>query len=234
MFTGRLPFVWVGNQVANPAFYFYCVTAPDFKLPQVWRTNLGIDKKFGSGWTTTVDLLYTKDINAQMTRNYGLIKPTGTLVGPGSRPIYLSSDRVQGPWGTTNAYVFTNTNIGYSFNASFQVQKSWKDMTFMMAYNYLDAKDAASIDAEISSDAYDRNPANVNNTNVEVLQPSLYGNKHRVIGAFSKKFTYAEDRMATTISLFTEYAQGGKYSFTYAGDINNDGSGLNQPDLYSD
>jgi hypothetical protein len=228
MFTGRLPFVWVGNQVANPAFYFYCVTAPDFKLPQVWRTNLGIDKKFGSGWTTTVDLLYTKDINAQMTRNYGLIKPTGTLVGPGARPIYLSSDRAQGPFGgATNAYVFTNTNIGYSFNASFQVQKSWKDMTFMMAYNYLDAKDAASIDAEISSDAYDRNPANVNNTNVEVLQPSLYGNKHRVIGAFSKKFTYAEDRMATTISLFTEYAKGGRYSFTYAGDINNDGSGLN-------
>jgi len=48
-----------------------------------------------------------------------------------------------------------------------------------------------------------------------------------VIGAFTKKFSYANDKLATTVSLFTEYAQGSRFSFTYAGDINNDGSGLN-------
>jgi hypothetical protein len=228
MFTGRLPFVWVGNQVANPAFFFYCVTDTDFKLPQVWRTNLGYDKKLNNGWSTTLDLLYTKDINAQMTRNFGLIKPTGTLSGPGARPIYTGSDRAQGPFGgATNAYVFTNTDLGYSFNASAQIQKSWETMSVMLGYNYLKAEDAASIDAEISSDAYDRNPANVQNTNTAILAPSLYGNNHRVIGAISKKFNYANDRLATTISLFTEYAKGGRFSYTYAGDINNDGSGLN-------
>jgi Carboxypeptidase regulatory-like domain/TonB dependent receptor len=228
MFTGRLPFVWVGNQVANPAFFFYCVTAPDFKLPQIWRTNLGYDVKLNKGWTSTVDLLFTKDINAQMTRNYGLITPTGSLSGPGGRPVYSDTDRAQGPFGgATNAYVFTNTNLGYSFNASAQLQKSWETMSVMIGYNFLDAKDAASIDAEISSDAYDRNPANILNTNVADLNPSLYGNKHRVIGSFSKKFNYSNDRMATTIGLFTEYAKGGRYSYTYSGDINNDGSGLN-------
>jgi hypothetical protein len=228
LFTGRLPFVWVGNQVANPAFFFYCTTAPDFNLPQIWRSNLGYDIKMNRGWTSTVDLLFTKDINAQMTRNYGLITPSSSLSGPGTRPIYGATDRAQGPFGgSTSAYVFTNTNLGYSFNASAQVQKSWETMSLMVGYNFLDAKDAASIDAEISSDAYDRNPANVLNTNVGVLTPSLYGNKHRVIGAFSKKFTYSNDRLATTISLFTEYAQGGRYSYTYSGDINNDGSVLN-------
>ena len=100
-------------------------------------------------------------------------------------------------------------------------------MSVMVGYNFLDAKDAASIDAEISSDAYDRNPANLKNTNVAELTPSLYGNKHRVIGSITKKFSYAADKMSTTISLFTEYAKGGRYSYTYAGDINNDGSGLN-------
>lgn len=228
LFTGRLPFVWVGNQVANPAFFFYCATATDFKLPQIWRTNLGLDKKFGAGWSTTLDLLYTKDINAQMTRNYGLIKPTGTLAGPGSRPIYLDGDRAQGPFGgATNAYIFTNTNLGYSLNAAAQIQKTWESMSFMIAYNFLDAKDAASIDAEISSDAYDRNPANVQNTNTPVLSPSLYGNKHRIISAITKKFNLFGEKLPTTISLFTEYAKGGRYSYTYAGDINNDGSGLN-------
>ena len=33
--------------------------------------------------------------------------------------------------------------------------------------------------------------------------------------------------MATSIALFMEYAQGGRFSYTYSGDINNDGSGLN-------
>jgi hypothetical protein len=228
MFTGRLPFVWVGNQVANPAFFFYCATAPDFKLPQVWRTNIGADKKLANGWTGTVDLLYTKDINAQMTRNYGLIKPTGTLAGPGARPIYKDSDRAQGPFGgATNAYIFTNTNLGYSFNGAVQITKAWENTSVMLGYNYLNAKDAASIDAEISSDAYDRNPANVNNTNTAILQPSLYGNKNRVIGSIMKKFDFLGENRTTTVSLFTEYAQGGRFSYTYSGDINFDGSSLN-------
>ncbi len=228
LFAGRMPFVWIGNQVANPAFFFYCTTAPNFKFPQVWRNNIGLDKKFANGWGVTVDVLYTKDVNAQMTRNYGLIKPTGKLSGADNRPIYLATDRAQGPFGgATNAYVFTNTNVGYSLNSSIQLQKSFKSASVMIGYNYLDAKDAASIDAEISSDAYDRNPANIQNTNIAELAPSLYGNKHRVIGSLTKKFSYANDKLATTISLFTEYVKGGRYSYTYSGDINNDGSGSN-------
>jgi hypothetical protein len=226
LFSGRFPFVWIGNQVANPDFFFYCVTDPDFKFPQVWRTNLGYDHKLGNNWTATVDLLYTKTINDMMVRNFGLRKPTGRLTGPDGRPIYLAGDRALVFGGPTNAYVFTNINKGHEFNASFQVTKTWSDgSSLMMGYNYLDARDAASIDAEISSDAYDRNPANIQNTNTPELAPSLYGNKHRFVGAFSKRFRYGS--FGTTISLFSEYVQGGRFSYTYAGDINNDGSGLN-------
>ncbi|MCB0576275.1 MAG: TonB-dependent receptor [Saprospiraceae bacterium] len=226
LFTGRFPFVWIGNQVANPDFFFYCVTDPDFKFPQVWRTNIGYDHKLGSGWTGTVDLLYTKTINDMMVRNYGLKKPSGRLNGPDDRPIYLPGDRAMIFGGATNAYVFTNVSKGYEFNASFQFTKNWPDgSSLMVGYNYLDAKDAASIDAEISSDAYDRNPANIQHTNTPELAPSLYGNKHRFVGAFSKRFRYGS--FGTTISLFSEYVKGGRYSYTYAGDLNNDGSGLN-------
>ncbi|WP_431159464.1 hypothetical protein, partial [Winogradskyella poriferorum] len=31
----------------------------------------------------------------------------------------------------------------------------------------------------------------------------------------------------TTLSTFVEYARGGRFSYTYGGDINGDGSGLN-------
>ncbi len=54
---------------------------PNFKFPQVFRTNLGIDKQFGNGFTATVDLIYTKDINAVKMRNVNLNKPQWTLTG---------------------------------------------------------------------------------------------------------------------------------------------------------
>lgn len=226
LFTGRFPFVWIGNQVANPAFFFYCVTDPDFKFPQVWRSNLGYDQQFGGGWIGTIDLVYTKDINAMMVRNFGLRRPSGALQGVDNRPIYLPGDRATIFGGATNAYVFTNVKEGYTFNTTVQITKNWKDGSMLqIGYNYLDAKDAASIDAEISSDAYDRNPANIPNSNVPVLAPSLYGNKHRIVGAGSKRFRYG--RFGTTVSIFSEYVQGGRFSYTYSGDINNDGSPLN-------
>jgi hypothetical protein len=97
----------------------------------------------------------------------------------------------------------------------------------MVAYNYLIAKDASSISAEISSDAFDRNPI-LNNANQARLTPSLYGNKHRVISAVSKKYEYGNEKsMSTTISMFGSWTSGNKYAYVYGGDINNDGTSSN-------
>lgn len=227
VFTGRLPFVWIGNQVANPNFFFYCVTAPDFKFPQVWKSSLGYDHKFAGGWITSVDLLFNKDINAMMVRNYGLRLPSGRLVGADNRPIYTAADRSTIFGGPTNAYVFTNVSQGYSFNASAQIQRTFTNGTYVsLAYNYLNAKDASSTDSEISSDAFDRQPT-VGHANTPVLAPSQWGNTHRVVGSLARRFAYSRGKWATTISAVAEYAQGGRYSYTYFGDLNNDGSALN-------
>jgi len=228
LFSGRFPFVWVGNQVGNPNWWFYTTTREDFRFPQVWRTNVGLDKKVGNGYILTADIIFTKDQNAMMVRNYGLKLPTGQLQGVDNRPFYVdSTDRANGPFGgPTNAYVFTNTSLGQTFNVSLQVQKSWsKNMFATIGYDYLNSMDASSIPAEISSDAYARNPA-IGHVNQAKLTPSLYGHKHRVMGAFSKKFNYAK-KWGTTVSTFFEYVQGGRYSYTYSGDINHDGSGAN-------
>ncbi|MDX2285610.1 MAG: carboxypeptidase regulatory-like domain-containing protein [Bacteroidia bacterium] len=233
-FAGRLPFVWIGNQVANPNFFFYNYTRRDFRFPQVWRTNLGYDQKLGSNWTVTADVLFTRDLQAAMVRNYGLRLPSGTLQGPDSRPIYTAADRVQVFGAATNAYVFTNVNQGYSFNFSLQVQRSFPDGFASLGYNFLDAQDISSIEAEISSDAYDRNPIS-GNANLPLLAPSLYGTRHRIFGSGYKTFRYG--KWATTVSTFFQIAQGGttqndnvgdfRFSYTYSGDLNNDGSALN-------
>ena len=229
IFTGRLPFVWIGNQVANPSFFFYQTSEPDFKFPQVWRNSLGIDYKFKNGIIASTDVIYTEDINAQMVRNYGLRTPSGTLNGVDNRSIYLNSDRATDEFGgITNAYVFSNTHVGYSFNWSTKLQKTFDNGIYAsIAYNFLESRDASSIDAEISSDAYERNPA-IGNVNAAISTPSRYGDKHRIVGQLNKSFSYGQNKQwRTSIGAFYEYAQGGRFTYTYSGDINNDGSGLN-------
>lgn len=225
LFTGRFPFVWLGNHIGNPFSFFYNVTDKNFKWPQVWRTNIGTDFKVPSGTVFTVDVSYTKDVNAMMVRNYKLGTPTGTLnSGTGDkRKVYLPANQ-----GAANTYVFTNTKKGYQFNLSLQAQRTFSRGLFVMAaYNFGVAKDASSISAEISSDAFDRNPI-LNNANQAINSNSLYGNKHRFFVAGSKKFDYGADKKwGTTISVFSSWTSGNRFAYVYGGDINNDGTGTN-------
>jgi hypothetical protein len=158
-----------------------------------------------------------------MVRNYKLGTPTGILnSGTGDRRnVYLAANQ-----GATNTYVFTNTKEGHQFNITLQGQQTFrKGLYAMLGYNFLVAKDASSISAEISSDAFDRNPI-LNNANKAINSTSLYGNKHRFIAAASKKWEYG-GVWATTVSLFGSWTSGNRFAYVYGGDINNDGTASN-------
>ncbi|MFV8379610.1 TonB-dependent receptor [Flavobacterium sp. LB3R33] len=223
IFTGRIPFVWLGNQVSGADDGFFQIMDPDYKWPQVWRTSLGVDHKFESNYIVTVDMSYNKDINGVHVQNWGLRTPSGTLAGVDNRLIYNNATDKQ----SNNAYVMTNSDKGSAFNSSIKVQKTFDNGLFAsVAYNYLKSQDVNSIEAEITGDAFAFNPA-LGNVNNAVLSNSKYGDTHRFIGVASKKWKYGNDKWATTISTFFEYAQGGRFNYIYGGDINNDGSGTN-------
>lgn len=221
VFTGRLPFVWLGNQVSGADDGYFQIVDPDFKWPQVWRTNIGVDQKLEGGVTLTADVSYTKDINGAHVQNWGLTPPSGSLQGVDNRPYYTAADHLN------NAYVFSNSDKGRIWNLSVKAQKSWDNGLYTsLAYSYLDSKDVNSIEAEITGDAFDFNPA-YGNVNDDALSYSKYGDTHRIIGLASKEFKYGNGTWATTITTFFEYAQGGRFNYTYGGDINGDGSSGN-------
>ena len=221
LFTGRFPFVWLGNQLGNPNVFFLQYVDPDYQFPQVWRTNVGGDYMFDNGLIVTADVSYTKDINGAHVQNWGLLEPSGNLAGVDNREYYLPSDIIN------NAYVFTNSDKGRIWNSSLKLQKTFdKGLYTSLAYSYLNSKDVNSIEAEITGDAFTFNPV-VGNANDDVLAFSRYGDTHRMIGVASKKWTYGNEKWATTISGFAEFAQGGRFNYTYGGDINGDGSILN-------
>ena len=222
IFTGKLPFVWLGNQVSGSDDGFFQIMDKNFKWPQVWRTSLGLDHRFKNNYIATLDMSYNKDINGVHVQNWGLKAPSGTLSGSDNRAIYLNSDK-----GANNAYVMTNSNKGYVYNTSLKLQKTFDNGLFAsLAYNYLISKDVNSIEAEITGDAFAFNPA-LGNVNNAVLSNSKYGDTHRFIGVASKKWKYGKDKWSTTVSTFFEYAQGGRFNYIYGGDINNDGSSTN-------
>ena len=161
LFTGRFPFVWLGNQVGNPNFWFQQNVDPDYKFPQVWRTNLGIDHEYDNGLIVTADLSYTKDFNGAHVQNWGLTPPSGTLQGVDSRPIYTAADHVLvngdglGFGAQANGYTFSNSDKGRIWNVAFKAQKTFENGLYTsFAYSYLDSKDVNSIEAEITGDAF--------------------------------------------------------------------------------
>ncbi len=231
IFTGKFPFVWIGNQVGGIDPFFHQVVDENFKFPQVWRTSMGYDHKFENDLILTVDMSYNKDMNAVHVQDWGLKTPTSKLVGVDSRPIYGANDH--GVWTDygfpvqSHAYTMTNSDKGSTFNTTLRVQKTFDNGFYTsLAYNYMVAKDVNSIEAEITGDAFNFNPA-LNNVNDDVLANSKYGDKNRFIGVTSKKWKYSNDKWATTVSTVFEYKQGGRFSYTYGGDINGDGSGAN-------
>jgi hypothetical protein len=235
IFTGRIPFVWLGNQSSNPGIfpgYTFQVnaTSEDFHFPQVWKSNLAIDWKMENGWFASAEGIYGKDINAVVHRNYNMGTPSETLRGTGdSREIFGGFNEVNIYSSSPNsigfldagAIVMDNVAEGYQYSLTGKVQKTFEfGLTADLAYTYQESKDYTSIPAEIAADAFQRNPV-VGNPNFPQLSWSRYGLKHRFISSWMYQKSYKS--MTSTFAMFIEAGQGDRYSYTYAGDLNQDG-----------
>ncbi|MEZ5056169.1 MAG: hypothetical protein R2879_03940 [Saprospiraceae bacterium] len=61
------------------------MTDPNFRLPQVWRTNLGFDQKLPGGIDLTVELMYNRDVYTPVAYNAVLRDADETFNGPDTR-----------------------------------------------------------------------------------------------------------------------------------------------------
>ncbi len=233
VFTGRIPFVWLGNQASNPSInpgYTFQVnaTASDFNFPQVWKTNIAYDHDFGSGWFASVEGIYSKDLNAVVHRNYNMRKPTGKLQGNG-QPVFqgdeaniYSNAKNFETFLDAGAIVLENVDEGYQYSLTGTVKKAFRSgLNVMAAYTFMESKDYTSIPAEIAADAFQRNPV-VGDPNQSQFAHSRYGLRHRFITSINYGKVYGGGQWKTSVSLFGEVAKGNRYSYTYAGDANND------------
>jgi hypothetical protein len=57
---------------AGAASYELDVTDHDFRFPQVWRSNIALDRRLPGGWTGTAEYIYNRDVNGMYYINANL------------------------------------------------------------------------------------------------------------------------------------------------------------------
>jgi len=195
--------------------------ADNLKFPQVLRGSLAIDQKLPWGLVGTVEFMYSKTLNNVTYYNYNIkpstknaLPPTGSTAGD-QRPLYDRSSANLVDKTYSGIYVGTNTNEGYSYNFTAQLQKSFdKGFAASIAYNYGDAY-AINDGTSSQNSSQWRFTESVNGRNRLALSRSDFSAGSRIIANVSYRKEYFNFG-ATTISLFYEGRSGSPFSFLVA------------------
>lgn len=217
------------TNAAAPSSYEINITASDFKFPQVWRSNLAVDKKLFSDVVLTLEGIYNKDVNGMSYWNINEEPSTTTFAGPDNRPRYPGSglsgsalnNAVRINDKVTGAYYLTNQNVGNAFTLTASLEKKFTNGFFgKVAYNFGSSKNL--VDAgSIASGSY-TSIAQVNGANHPDVSYTQFDQRNRFLGALSYRREYG-DFGATQIGIFLNGANQGRFTYTYNQDMNGDG-----------
>jgi len=192
------------------------------RFPQVFRTNLAIDQKLPWGLVATVEGIFSKTFNnvnfIDLNRT---VDPNFTFTGVDQRPRYIAG-RIDPNYD--EIIKFENTNLGYSYNFVFQLQKQFENgFNAQVSYTYGKSTD---LNSGTSSVAYSnwRYVNQVNGLNNLSLTRSNFDLGSRITGLISYKKDYLKGLLSTQVSIFYNGQSGQPLSYIYNGDMNNDGT----------
>jgi hypothetical protein len=214
------------NATANTS-YELDIADPNLKYPKIWRTNLAVDQRLPFGIIATIEGAYTKDVNAIYHQNLVLSDAYSVLPGTEQQVRYTSKNTTPAASSATAAnpsitglYYMKNTNQGYSYFITGQLQKSFSNGLYAnIAYTHSGSKDVNDGGSTASTIWSTRYVAG--NPNFDNLSNSSFVQPNRVIASLSYKKEYAKN-YATTVGMIFEAANNGTVSYITTGDPNND------------
>ncbi|HSK19008.1 MAG TPA: carboxypeptidase regulatory-like domain-containing protein [Longimicrobiales bacterium] len=223
--------VGAGGSPAPPARPVINLIDPDFKYPQNFRTNIGIDHTLPYGVVATVDFMYTRALNQIFLRELNVDFENPVSTTQGGRPVFGthtigpisgSNTNVASPNRISNELAavveLTNSDQDRSWSITTQAQKRFSAGFDMNAsYTYMDAQDVSGLTSSIATSNIGFNPV-TGSPNSPILSTSDYETTHKIV----LSSTY--DVMPwMTVSAFYVGASGDGYSYVYDGDVNADG-----------
>jgi hypothetical protein len=215
--------------------YNIAVIDKDFKYPQIFKVSLAVDRKLGDNWTLTLEGNYNKDINSVYFQNINLSNSAQPLQGMDNRVRFSAPQIYAGTGGATlsnpnisDVILMRNSNKGYGYFITAQLQKASKNFSGSIAYTYSRARTVNDGGSIAQSNWRDR-PAI--NPNAEEMGFANFYQPHRVVAYGIWRKEYAK-HFATSIGATFEAATAGNTSYAYNGDLNNDNAGGNNDLMY--
>ncbi len=272
-FSGRIPFVWISNQISangvtrgflgwdrwrlvdgewveNPnavgGFTFeddpsvhkpsgddleaqvsrdINITDPDFRFPQVWRTNIAADYRLPFDIIASLEGIYSSDFNSPLAQNINLAAPTGFFSGVDQRPYfdnytevsnYIVNGEVVGQ--ANEIMMLTNTNQGHYWSITAQLQKEFDYGIFAsVAYTRGESRDYGLIGGSQAASLWP-NVVREDRNNPE-MGYSRFDQPNRIVAFVSFDTRALNTRNTSSFSLFYTGGEGGRFSYVYAGNF---------------
>ncbi len=261
MFSGRIPFVWISNQVNNngvtrggfgltadqwgvdgnpqwqgfqPDVTYYrpepatleaqvsrnlAITDENFKLPQVWRSNLAADIALPYDMVATVEGIYSLDINSPLAVNINSTQPTRRMSNPHPYPFWESSNAYYDNSAFTDVILLTNINEGYYASITGELSRSFGEYgNARVAYTRSVSKDYGLIGGSQAQSLWPN--VVVDDRNNPEVGFSRFDQPNRVVANLSVNTRALGNRLNTNVSVIYDGGERGRYSYTYSGRFN--------------
>ena len=203
---------------APASSYELTLTDPGFRFPQVWRTNLALDRRLPWGLTGTLEGIYTRDVNGIRYVNVNLPAAQAVFAGADERPRW-TGNRIHAH--VANAIVLDNQGEGEAWNVAASLAKTHRTGFLKAAYAYTRSRSPVTADALAASWSTIPHAGDPNNPGAQ-----YFAQGQRAFVAGSQRFEYGAFG-ATTVSFFFEGRNPGTASYTLQGDLNADGGNAN-------
>ena len=191
---------------------------PKFKMPQVWKSSIAFDYSFPTSFpfSITAEGIFNKTINAVAISDWSMKDVAGfaRFNGADNRPIYPAGFR-----NATKAFVLENTDKGYGWSASAQLNmRPIESLSLMAAYTHTVSKEITGMPGSAAESAFTYVPTN-EGPNYIKLHNSQYVTPDRVVASVTH-----HDKSGNHYSLIYEAWRGGyNYSYMTTNDMNGDG-----------
>ncbi|MDE6278041.1 MAG: TonB-dependent receptor [Muribaculaceae bacterium] len=203
----------------------------DFKMPQVWKTSVGVDYRLPVSFPLYVsgELIYMRNFNSVNITNWN-IKPESEwssverFAGPDNRVIYPSDKSYQYVPGT-NAVVLTNSSKGHGLIESFTINaRPIENLGIMASYTHTANTEVSGMPGSDPVSTW-QGLITVDGPNFADVQCSQYVVPNKLIASVDWKipFTYNGLKRNTNLSLFYSGYSFSGYSYCYSNDMNGDG-----------
>ncbi|WP_179078326.1 TonB-dependent receptor [Colwellia sp. UCD-KL20] len=197
----------------------------DFKVPALWKYNLGIQREFENNLILGADVIYSKQQDSAKTIALNTVK-IGTA--PDGRPIYKDVDLLNATCKTspissdcrgrsTVDYLLTNSDKdGTATIISLFANQSFDNgFKYSAGYAFMDAAEGSPMNSSTVS-------SNFGNLSVKDLNdPAIATSNYEVRHRFTLNLSYSTeliDGYASKVSMFAQRVKGKAFSWTFDGD----------------